>query len=133
MHVSKSKLVKRFCKVINGRPRTENIPLKHGNLTVSIRELDVFEKQNLKKQGYKIDLKKKMRCLYIEGKVSLGGNGRRKEYYVQYINCENGMVDFHMMPNGLDKSAKHYVGETDLDQPRFEEFIRRNILPLFKE
>lgn len=128
-----AKLIKRLSKAINDNIKTENVPLKHGNLTVSIRELDTFEKQSLKKQGIKIDPKKKMRCLYIEGKISLGGNNHRKEYYVQYINCENGWVDFHAIPEVMGHSAKEFVGENGLDQNRFEEYFRRNVLPLFKE
>ena len=81
---SRSKLVNRFCKVLNGNPKTENIPLNHGNLTVSVREFDRFEKQNLQKQGFKIDPDKRMRCLYVEGKIAVGGNSHKKEYYVQY-------------------------------------------------
>lgn len=126
MTIQKSRLIKRFCKVINGFAKTENIPLRKGNMTVSIRDLDTFEKQSL---GY--DPVKKIRCLYIEGKISIG-NGKKKEYYVQYINYEDGHVDMKVMPGGIGQSARLYVGDEGLDQSHFEEYVRRNILPLFK-
>jgi len=133
MAINKSTLVKRFFQAAKGKPTTQNIPLKGGYLVVSTRKLDNFQIQDLAKQGVISDNKRKINCLYIEGKIRIGNGKSGKEYYVQYTNYGNGYVDLEVIPNVTGHSTRLYVGgDANLSQKRFEEFIRRNILPLLK-
>lgn len=142
--INKCRLVQKFWSVAGGHPFTQNVPLKRGNLTVTVREMNNLEKQALINQGHKIDLNRPVRCLYVEGKIAFGKGSIKKEYFVQYINYEDGTIEWHAAPRFWSKDVKHdgercvcgdnYCTWTkNLTRLQFQDFLRKSILPLFRE